>query len=205
MQKRIPLLLLVLGLVLLAYPGLSSGASRHRQEDTLSRYQSTVTQMSPGSRTELLVAAGASQDPGPLSVDETGIIGCVTVPALDIQLPIYPGTSEAELCRGAGLLEGASLPLGGNGCHSVLSAHRGLPEARLFRDLDKLKVGDTFTVTVLDRVLTYRVDRITVAEPDDTRALLPEEGSDLCTLLTCTPYGINSHRLLVRGCRTDPP
>lgn len=125
----------------------------------------------------------------------------MSIPALEITLPIYIGTSEAVLAKGAGLLEGSSLPAGESGRHTVISAHRGLPEARMFQDLDRLVPGDTFTVTVLDRVLTYQVDRILVVPPSDTSALLPLGGKDLCTLLTCTPYGINSHRLLVQGSR----
>jgi len=156
-------------------------------------------------RSGLLLAAEAAGDASLLAVDQSGIIGYVTVPALEITLPIYSGTSESSLARGAGLLEGSSLPIGGAGRHTVLSAHRGLPESRLFRNLDRLSPGDTFTVTVLGKELCYQAEQILVVLPWDTSALLPQEGEDLCTLLTCTPYGINSHRLLIRGRRFFVP
>jgi sortase A len=134
-----------------------------------------------------------------LDISGTGIMGYVTIEKLGVELPIYHGTSEGVLQVAAGHLEGSSLPVGGEGTHSVLSAHRGLPSARLFTNLDKMEAGDTFTVTVLDRKLTYQVDQIKIVEPQEINNLIIEEGKDYCTLMTCTPYGINSHRLLVRG------
>lgn len=126
------------------------------------------------------------------------VIGTLTIPSLELSLPIRDGTSEAVLYSGVGLLEDTQL-----GEHAVLCGHRGLPEARLFTDLDKLQSGDLFSVTTTEGTVTYQVEQILVVSPDDTEALLPEPGRTLCTLLTCTPYGINSHRLLVRGCAVD--
>ena len=122
---------------------------------------------------------------------------------INVKLPIYHGTSESILNVAVGNLPGSSLPVGGESTHSVLSAHRGLPSAKLFSDLDKLKERDTFTITVLNRLLTYEVDHISIVEPDKIEDLYIEEGKDYCTLLTCTPYGINTHRLLVRGHRVE--
>ena len=138
-----------------------------------------------------------------LDVSGTGVMGYVTIGKLGIKLPIYHGTSPEVLQIAAGHLEGSSLPVGGSGTHSVISAHRGLPSSRLFTDLDQMKKRDTFTITVLNRQLTYQVDQILVVEPDETDALQIEPDRDYCTLMTCTPYGINSHRLLVRGVRME--
>ena len=118
-------------------------------------------------------------------------------------LPLYHGTSEAVLQVAIGHLEWTSLPVGGEGSHCVVSGHRGLPSAKLFTDLDKMEIGDTFLLRVLDEVLTYEVDQILIVEPQETKALMIEEGEDLCTLVTCTPYGINTHRMLVRGHRIE--
>lgn len=136
-----------------------------------------------------------------LDVDGSGIMGYITIPKIQVQLPIYHGTSEGVLQKGVGHLTGSSLPIGGMGNHAVLSAHRGLPSAKLFTDLDQMQVGDRFVLNVLDRELIYEVDRILTVEPQDVEALYPIEGEDHCTLVTCTPYGVNSHRLLVRGRR----
>lgn len=138
-----------------------------------------------------------------LNVSGTEIIGYVTIDKLKTELPIYHGTSEGVLQIGVGHLEGSSLPVGGTGTHAVLSAHRGLPSAKLFSNLDELEKGDTFQVTVLNRVLTYQVDQIRIVEPDELDELKVHPRRDYCTLMTCTPYGINTHRLLVRGVRVD--
>lgn len=138
-----------------------------------------------------------------LDISGTGIMGYITIDKIDVQLPIYHGTDAGVLQVGAGHLEGSSLPVGGESTHSVISAHRGLPSAKLFTDLDQLEVGDTFTITILDQVLTYEVDQITIVESDELENIYIEEGKDYCTLMTCTPYGVNSHRLLVRGVRTE--
>lgn len=138
-----------------------------------------------------------------LDVSGTGIMGYITIPKIGVELPVYHGTSDGVLQVAAGHLEGSSLPVGGAGTHAVISAHRGLPSAKLFTNLDELEAGDTFTITVLDRVLTYEVDQISIVLPTETDLLQPVEGKDYVTLMTCTPYGINTHRLLVRGKRIE--
>ena len=138
-----------------------------------------------------------------LDVAGNGIVGYINIPKINVNLPIYHGTSDSVLNVAAGHLEGSSLPIGGEARHSVLSAHRGLPSAKLFTDLDELEVADIFTITVLNQVLTYEVDQILIVEPTQMEALNVTAGQDYCTLLTCTPYGINSHRMLVRGHRVE--
>ena len=132
-----------------------------------------------------------------------GIMGYIDIPGIDCSLPIYHGTEESVLQIAVGHLEWSSLPVGGESTHCVLSGHRGLPSAKLFTNLDKLQAGDIFLLRVLDEVLTYEVDQILIVEPQETGALRIEKGKDYCTLVTCTPYGINTHRLLVRGHRID--
>lgn len=136
-----------------------------------------------------------------LNITGNGMMGTVEIPKIKIELPIFHTTEEEVLEKAAGHLEGSSLPVGGESTHAVISAHRGLPSAALFTDLDKLKVGDHFLIHVLDGTLCYEVDQVLVVEPEETDALAVEEGEDLVTLLTCTPYGVNSHRMLVRGHR----
>ena len=138
-----------------------------------------------------------------LAIDDSGIMGYIEIPSIGVSLPIYHGTSDGVLQHAVGHLDWTSLPVGGASTHCVLSGHRGLPSAKLFTDLDRLAVGDTFVIRVLDEVLTYEVDQILIVEPADVSALTIEDGKDLCTLVTCTPYGINSHRLLVRGHRVE--
>ena len=138
-----------------------------------------------------------------LNVNETGIMGYIDIPKIKILLPIYHGVDEAVLQVAIGHLSGTSLPVGGKSSHCVVSGHRGLPSAKLFTDIDKLVEGDTWTINVLDRTLTYEVDQIRVVEPTDLSDLQIEKGKDYCTLVTCTPYGINTHRLLVRGHRIE--
>lgn len=138
-----------------------------------------------------------------LNVSGNGIMGYIEIPAIDCSLPVYHGTNEAVLQTSIGHLEGSSLPTGGKGTHCVVSGHRGLPSARLFTDLDKLKEGDLFILKVLDRTLTYEVDQILTVDPYDMEALEIDPQADYCTLVTCTPYGINTHRLLVRGHRVE--
>ena len=155
-----------------------------------------------------------------LDITGTGIMGYITISKIGVELPIYHGTSDSvlQIAAGhlegtsdsvlqiaAGHLEGTSLPVGGASTHAVISAHRGLPSAKLFTNLDQLEVGDTFTITVLDRVLTYEVDKISIVLPTETDELKIAEGKDYVTLMTCTPYGINTHRLLVRGRRVETP
>lgn len=142
-----------------------------------------------------------------LNVSGNGIMGYVAIQKLGVELPVYHGISTEVLNIACGHLEGTSFPVGGENTHCILSAHRGLPHAKLFTDLDKMELGDTFTVTVLDRTVTYQVDQIKVVRPNEIDDVRIVEGQDHCTLLTCTPYGINSHRLLVRGTRIEnaPP
>ncbi len=135
--------------------------------------------------------------------DDTSIISYVEIPKIKVSLPIYHGTSSMVLQEAVGHMEGSSLPVGGQGTHCVLSGHRGLPSARLFTDLDKLVVGDQFLLYTLNQVLTYEVDQIRVVVPTDLSTISIEEGKDYCTLSTCTPYGINTHRLMVRGHRVE--
>ena len=136
-----------------------------------------------------------------LTFDSTGVMGYIDIPKIGTKLPIYHGTSDAVLQTSIGHLAESSLPVGGKGSHCVLSGHRGLPSAKLFSDLDELVQGDTFTLSVMNETYTYQVDQIRVVEPTDLRELTIRPGMDLCTLVTCTPYGVNSHRLLVRGHR----
>jgi sortase A len=138
-----------------------------------------------------------------LDVGGNGIMGYIKIQKIDVTLPIYHGTEESVLQTSIGHLEESSLPVGGESSHSMLSGHRGLPSARLFTDLDKLVEGDTFTMTILNETFTYEVDHIWIVEPTDLSHLTIEDGKDYCTLITCTPYGINTHRLLVRGHRID--
>lgn len=138
-----------------------------------------------------------------LNINNDGMIGYIKIDKLKLELPIYHGTSPSILSIAVGHLEGTTLPIGGKNTHSVLAAHRGLPSKELFTNITKLELGDTFTITVLNKTLTYKVDNITVVEPNDTTKLQIEEDKDYVTLLTCTPYGLNFHRLLVRGTRID--
>ncbi|MDE7038709.1 MAG: class C sortase, partial [Lachnospiraceae bacterium] len=141
-----------------------------------------------------------------LNIAGDGMMGTVEVPKIDITLPIFHTTTKEILEKAAGHLEGSSLPVGGENTHAVITAHRGLPSAALFTDLDKMKEGDHFLLHILKETLCYEVDQISIVEPEDTKALAVEDGMDLVTLVTCTPYGVNSHRMLVRGHRVpyDP-
>ena len=157
------------------------------------------------SNTFALTEAERAEYQSLLNMDGTGIMGYIEIPNIKLSLPIYHGTEESVLQIAVGHLDWSALPVGGEGTHCVLSGHRGLPSAKLFTNLDQLREGDTFTLRVLDEVLCYEVDQIRIVEPQDTAALLPEPGQDLCTLVTCTPYGVNTHRLLVRGHRIETP
>lgn len=140
-----------------------------------------------------------------LDITGTGIMGYIEIPTVNISLPIYHGTDESVLQAGVGHINWSSLPIGGESSHSILSAHRGLPSARLFTDINKLVQGDTFIIRVLNEVCVYEVDNIQTVKPEEVSSLGIEEGKDYCTLVTCTPYGINTHRLLVRGHRIETP
>ena len=226
MKKLLPNLLLaavfLAGLTLLLYPTISNYVNERHQSHVVSTYESDMAQLPQEDYGPMLQAAEAynaelAKNPDRfLQTDEddakyqaqlnptnNGIMGFVEIDAIRVKLPIYHGTDESVLQVGVGHIEGTSLPVGGTGTHSAISGHRGLPSAMLFTDLDKLKVGDTFRIHTLDQVLTYRIDQILVVEPSDLTALEIDPAQDYCTLVTCTPYGINSHRLMLRGVRTQ--
>ena len=188
--------------VIYDYDQLAANASREDIDAMLLQAQEYNTELynTPGSFAEPDLVQGYDDL---LDVTGTGIMGCISIEKLGVNLPIYHGTATEVLQVGVGHLEGSSLPVGGPGTHCVLSGHRGLPSSKLFTDLDKLEVGDRFVITVLDTKLVYEVDQIKVVLPDEIADLQVVEGMDYCTLLTCTPYGINTHRLLVRGVRVD--
>ena len=214
-------LILIIGLSLLLYPTVADWWNSMHQSYAIADYDSVLANMSDEDYTHIFDDAKdynhrLSQVNFPLmyyeevdgyydvlNVSGNGIMAYIDIPKIKVQLPIYHGTSEGVLQIAVGHVEGTSLPIGGEGTHCVLSAHRGLPSARLFTDLDKMDLGDTFTLNVLDTTLTYQVDQILIVEPTDVEPLYIEEGKDYCTLLTCTPYGINSHRMLVRGTRIE--
>lgn len=210
------------GMVLLLYPSVSDYWNSFHQSRAIASYAENVAGMDNEIYEQMWEDAVAYNQQIPkrsnvyvvedeeketyhslLDITGTGIMGYIEIPAINCSLPIYHGTEESVLQIAVGHLEWSSLPVGGENVHSVISAHRGLPSAKLFTDLDKLMVGDTFLLRVLDEVLTYEVDRILIVEPQETEALKIVEGEDYCTLVTCTPYGINSHRLLVRGHRVE--
>ena len=222
------ILFFLVGLSLLLYPFVANQWNNYRQSRLISSYDNTVSQMEsegsidyeaewerahayneallPSILPDSFAVAEASDEPDEeymacLNIAGDEMMGTVEIPKINIELPIYHTTSEEVLERAAGHLEGSSLPVGGESTHAVISAHRGLPSASLFTDLDQLEEGDHFLLHVLDDTLAYEVDKISVVEPEETQDLAVEEGEDLVTLLTCTPYGVNSHRLLVRGHR----
>lgn len=227
MRKNLSTIILILiflvGLSVMLYPSVSDAVNRKHQSRAVAGYAEKVEQLSDADYQTYFDAADAynrqlnttpnafykpdlvSGYAQTLDISGTGIMGYITIPKISVELPIYHGTDEGVLQVAAGHLEGSSLPVGGAGTHAVISAHRGLPSAKLFTNLDELEVGDRFTITVLNRVLTYEVDQISIVLPTETDQLLPTEGMDYVTLMTCTPYGINSHRLLVRGRRIETP
>jgi len=214
-------LVLLVGLSLLLYPSFSNYWNNLHQSKAITRYDTVMANISEEDYSHLFEAAMDynkalrelkfplmyyDEVPGYydlLDVTGLGIMGSINIEKIGVKLPIYHGTDEAVLQIAVGHVEGTSLPTGGPNTHCVLSAHRGLPSARLFTDLDKLEIGDTFTLSVLDLLMTYQVDQILIVEPNDVEPLYVVEGEDYCTLVTCTPYGINSHRMLVRGIRVE--
>ncbi|AER14628.1 class C sortase [Streptococcus suis] len=212
-------LIFILGIGLLAYPSVSDYWNSLHQSEAIMSYSDTVSDMTADQYKEIIDSARQYNQEKPLNWNVTasdieaynqelnfnkdGIMGYIEIPKIDVKLSIFHGTDETVLETSIGHLEGTSLPVGGLGTHSVLSGHRGLPSARLFSDLDKLREGDIFTIHVLNETLTYKVDQIRVVEPSDLSALTMEPQKDLLTLVTCTPYGINTHRLLVRGYRIE--
>jgi sortase A len=209
------------GICILLYPAFSDFWNSKTQSRAIVNYESVLEQMDPQDYSAVFENAYAYNDalyktknpllnhknvPGyyeALKVTDSGMIGYLKIDRIGVELPIYHGTSEDVLNKGVGHLEGSSLPVGGENTHSVMSAHRGLPSAKLFTDLDRLEIGDTFQIVVLDQLLTYQVDQVKVITPTELGDLQIIEGGDYCTLFTCTPYGINTHRLLVRGVRIE--
>ena len=223
-KSALPTVLLVLALFLgigiMAYPTVSDWWNSLHQSRAIASYVEQVESADGEKTREMLARAAAYNEAlarkenrllmteeekalyrSLLDVSGTGILGYLQIPVIGVNLPIYHGTEEAALQVAVGHLEWTSLPVGGESTHAVVSGHRGLPSARLFTDLDKMTVGDVFLVTVLNQTLTYQVDQIRIVKPDEIQDLAIVEGQDYMTLLTCTPYGINTHRMLVRGRR----
>ena len=226
MRKKLTTIILVLaffaGLSLLLYPTVSDYWNSLHASQAVADYAENVRNLEAEKYEQVLQDARnynqmlpykhttfalSEEDKGAydtlLDISGTGVMGYIEIPTINISLPVYHGTEDAVLQIAVGHLEWSSLPVGGEDTHCVLSGHRGLPSAKLFTNLDKLVVGDKFVMRVLDEVLTYEVDQILIVEPTDVSTLIIEAGKDLCTLVTCTPYGINSHRLLVRGHRIE--
>ena len=228
-KKNLNIKLIVLflaGLSLLLYPFISNEWNTYRQSKLISTYEQVIEEkqeeidytaewdrahafnqaLLPSILPDSFAIAAASDEPDEeymacLNLAGDGTMGYVEIPKIDIKIPIYHTVSDEVLQMAAGHLEGSSLPVGGSDTHTVISAHRGLPSAALFTDLDRLEAGDHFLFYILDEILCYEVDQITIVEPEETEALAVEPGKDFATLLTCTPYGVNSHRMLVRGHR----
>ena len=226
MRKHISTIILcitfITGLSLLLYPTVSNYWNAQHQTQVVVDYTQRIEKMDDSEKlyevdraisyNSLLVDNGRRFSPSKeedelyrdiLSIDDNGMMGYITIPELRLKLAIYHGVDESVLQVGIGHIEGSSLPVGGSGTHCVISGHRGLPSAKLFTDIDKLVIGDVFMLHVYDEMLTYEIDQILIVEPEDYSALAIEEGKDYCTLVTCTPYGINTHRLLVRGHRVE--
>lgn len=231
MKKSIPrrlqivliCLVFLMGLSLLLYPMFSNWWNQRRQSQMIDDYTEQTQQISDDDSAEWLAKADAynktlkgkgvpdafaevspkedKEYQSQLAFRDDGMMGYIKIPRISVNLPIYHTTSEESLQKGVGHLQGSALPVGGKSTHCVLSAHRGLPSAALFTDLDMLQIGDHFYIYVLDRSLEYEVDQIKVVQPDQTQDLNVESGKDLVTLVTCTPYGVNTQRLLVRGHR----
>lgn len=215
-------LLFLAGLSLLLYPSVSNYWNTARQTRAILSYDDSVSRLREEEARRLLEEAEdfnrsllnrpssyvltedqAARYPSTLLTEGSDVMAYLEIPAIGATLPVYHGTENDTLQKSVGHLEWSSLPIGGESTHCVLSGHRGLPSAKLFTNLDQLAEGDLFVIRTLDEVLTYEVDRILIVLPSELQALAAEEGKDLCTLVTCTPYGVNSHRMLVRGHRVD--
>lgn len=216
------ILVFLTGVGFLLYPTVSDRWNQAHQSRAIATYTKEVEQLDDSDNEEMIQAARRYNEKlreradhwnlskkakkkyeSLLDISGTGIMGYIEIPKIKCSLPVYHGTDEGALQIAIGHLEGSSLPVGGESTHCVLSGHRGLPSARLFTDLDQMQEGDIFILHILDEKLAYEVDQIKVVLPEEMSDLEVIEGEDLCTLVTCTPYGINSHRLLVRGHRTD--
>ncbi len=213
-------IVLLVGLSLLAYPTFADYWNSFHQARSIMDYTETISSLSTEEYDQILESArqynknilergilwnmtDEEKDAynKELSYGGSGSMGFIEIPKIGIRLPVYHGTSEDVLKTSIGHIEGSSLPVGGEGSHCVLSGHRGLPSAKLFSDLDQMREGDTFILTILNETLTYEVDQIRIVLPTDVSTIQLEPGKDYCTLVTCTPYGVNTHRLLVRGHR----
>lgn len=220
LTTMILLAIFAVGIGLIAYPSFADYWNSFHQSRAIMSYTETVANMDQKKYDTLIQAAEdyntelaktginwtmsdeqKEKYDSLLNFDGTGNMGYINIPKINVELPIYHGTSDSVLQTSIGHLEETSLPVGGESTHTVLSGHRGLPSAKLFTDLDQLSEGDTFTLNILNQTLTYEVDQIRIVEPTDLSDLQIVHGQDLCTLVTCTPYGINTHRLLVRGHR----
>ena len=219
----IPMILLGLGLLL--YPFISNRISVGHYQKVIQTYDKKVSEETKDANNKLLMDAreynrslsfgevvDVFQNPevknsdrylSILNINDNGMMGYISIPKIDVRIPIYHGTTSDVLQKGVGHLEGSSFPVGGENTHAILSAHRGLPSSKLFTDLDQLKKGDIFYIYILNQVLAYQVDQVLVTEPSETDALRIVDGKDYITLVTCTPYAINTHRLLVRGERIE--
>lgn len=224
-MKRYSTIIMVLfffmGLLVLLYPAISDFHNQKVQSKSIVDYESLLESLDKNKYDEIFNKASdynirlknleeqlydykkLTDYNDVLNIDGTGMMGYISIKKIKVELPIYHGTSEQTLSGAVGHLEGTSLPIGGEGTHSVISAHRGLASSLLFTNLDKLEIGDTFTITVLDRLFTYEIDKIMIVKPNEVDSLRIEDGSDYLTLVTCTPYGINTHRLLVRAKRIE--
>ncbi|MBR5514664.1 MAG: class C sortase [Clostridia bacterium] len=224
MKKHITTILLILvfiiGLSLMLYPAISDYWNSIHQSKAIASYVEQIENLDEIEYEKMLTEAQTYNEKHKnsnfklnssekayyqslLNPGNLGIIGYIEIDSIGVSLPIYHGTSESVLQKAVGHLDWSSLPVGGNSTHCVLSGHRGLPSARLFTELDKMAQGDIFVIRVLNEVYTYEVENIHIVEPNDFNYLHIEEGKDLCTLITCTPYGVNSHRLLVQGKRIE--
>lgn len=230
MKKKLPVIIfslfIILGLSIMLYPVIINYVNSNQAVEVISDYSEGIASNTNNVNKEMLEAArlynsklsginivdvfnnpdvktGDEEYLSILNVRDSGMMGYLQIPKIDVKIPIYHGTSDEVLQKGVGHVEGSSLPVGGETTHSVLSAHSGLPSARLFTDLNQLRNGDMFYIYVLDQVLAYKVDQVLVVEPSDVEALSLQEGKDYVTLVTCTPYAINTHRLLVRGTRVE--
>lgn len=227
----IPATLAIIGMLILSYPTVSSWISQYNQSQIVSGYETEVGNAEPERAVQLAKAHeynealnvgalleansnvptgnGTSSDENLdynsiLVVNDSGLMGRIRIPSIDVDLPVYHGTGDDTLLRGIGHLQGTSLPVGGPSTRTVLTGHRGLADAKMFTDLDRVAVGDTFVLEVFGEVLTYRIFDKKVVQPEDTESLHVEEGRDLATLVTCTPLGINTHRILLTGERVSP-
>ena len=216
---RIMVLFFFIGLLILFYPTLSNYYNEKNQSKSIYTYESIIDKYDEKKfqtlkeeaisynkklsslKEPLLTYKSLKNYKKTLNVNNEGMMGYLTIDKIKVELPIYHGTSSSVLNSAVGHLEGTSLPVGGKGTHSVLSAHRGLPSAKLFSELDRLEIGDTFKITILNEVHIYEVDKIEIVKPSNSSSLKIDKNNDYVTLLTCTPYGINTHRLLVRGKR----